>query len=138
MTRTEAREIAYKMIFSNQFLNNGFDMDSFLDMLDGAPFSEKDLEFVQGLVDGVKDKLPELKELISHNLSEYKYDRLFSADKVALLLCVYELKFCADTPHKVAINEALNLVKKYSTDKSAGFVNSVIDKIYKEITAKNE
>lgn len=138
MTRTECREIAYKMIFGNQFLDCGFDMDNFVNLADGATFDETDVEFVKTLVNGIKEHFAELQELISHNLSAYKYERLFSADKVALLLCTYELKFVPDTPHKVAINEALNLVKKYSTDKSAGFVNSVIDKIYKEITADNE
>ncbi len=138
MTRTEAREVAYKMIFQDQFTLKGFDTDDFINLMEGKPFSEADLEFVKLLVNGVKEKLPELQELISHNLSEYKYDRLFSADKVGLLLCVYELKFCKDTPHKVAINETLNLVRKYSTDKSAGFVNSVIDKIFKEISNENE
>ena len=55
---------------------------------------------------------------------------------MALILCVYEIKF-TDTPKKVAINEALNLVKKYSTEKSAGFVNSVLDKICQGLE-KNE
>lgn len=138
MTRTEARELAYKMIFSDQFTNTGFDMDNFIELCEGAPFDDQDVEFVKSLVNGVKENLPTLEEIISRNLSAYSLDRLFSADKAALLLCVYELKFNTDTPHKVAINEAINLVKKYSADKSAGFVNSVIDKIYKEISSANE
>lgn len=138
MTRTEAREIAYKMIFGDQFLDCGFDMDNFVNLLDGQSFDDVDVEFVKGLVTGVREHLDELHQLIERNLSAYKYDRLFSADKAGLLLCTYELKYTTDTPHKVAINEALNLVRKYSTEKSAGFVNSVLDKIYKEIVEVNE
>ena len=131
MNRTEAREIAYKMLFSNQFLNNGFDEVLFADILDGEKCTEKDIEFIRSIILGVYSHKEELENLISKNLSSYKYDRLFSADKVALLLCTYELLYCKNVPYKVAINEALNLVKKYSTEKSASFVNGVLSKIYK-------
>ena len=136
MNRTEAREIAFKILFSNQFLDNGFDIEIFTELLDGNKCSQKDIDFVKSLVLGVKQNKDVLEEVIGQNLSEYKYERLFSADKVALILCVYEIKF-TDTPKKVAINEALNLVKKYSTEKSAGFVNSVLDKICQGLE-KNE
>ncbi len=136
MTRTQAREVAFKMIFGDQFVNNGFDKDDFINITDGMTFSESDMEFVKSLVVGVRENLDDLKDIIGRNLSAYKYDRLFSADKAALLLCTYEMKYNRDvTPDKVAINEAINLVKKYSTDKSAAFVNSVIGKINKEILA---
>ncbi len=136
MTRTQAREVAFKMIFGDQFVDNGFDKDDFINIVDGISFSESDMEFVKSLVGGVRENLEDLKDIIGRNLSAYKYDRLFSADKSALLLCTYELKFDSDvTPPSVAINEAINLVKKYSTDKSTAFVNSVLDKIYKEIVA---
>ncbi len=139
MTRTQAREIAYKMIFGDQFVDKGFDQEDFVNLMDGEKFDASDIEFVQNLVVGVRTHLDELKEIIGRNLSAYKYDRLFSADKAALLLCTYELKYNRkETPIKVAINEALNLVNKYSTEKSSAFVNSVIDKIYKEICGSNE
>lgn len=134
MSRTQAREIAYKMLFSNQFLNNGFEESVFVEILDGQKCSETDMEFIKSIVVGVQEHLSELQEIISRNLSAYKFERLFSADKVALLLCVYEMIYCQDTPKKVAINETLNLVKKYSTEKSVAFVNSVLSKIYKEIS----
>lgn len=136
MTRTQAREVAFKMIFSDQFVNNGFDKDDFINIADGVKFDETDMEFVKSLVVGVRDNLADLQEIIGRNLSAYKYDRLFSADKTALLLCTYELKYTSDTtPASVAINEALRLVEKFSTAKSTAFVNSVLDKIYKEISA---
>ncbi len=139
MTRTQAREVAFMMIFGDQFIDKGFDQEDFINLVAGQPFDEQDMAFVQGLVVGVRTHITELRDIIGRNLSAYKYDRLFSADKSALLLCTYELKFGLDgTPPKVAINEALNLVKKYSTDKSSAFVNSVLDKIYKEIFGNNE
>ena len=139
MTRTQAREIAYKMIFGDQFVDKGFDKEDFANLMEGEKFDASDMEFVQNLVVGVRTNLDALKDIIGRNLSAYKYDRLFSADKAALLLCTYELKYNnEETPAKVAINEALNLVKKYSTEKSSAFVNSVINKIYKEIFGSNE
>ncbi len=137
MTRTQAREIAYKMIFGDQFVDNGFEMEDFLALCEGMPVTDEETQFVQGLVVGVREHIGELREIIERNLSGYSYDRLFSADKAGLLLCTFELKYNAEsTPKKVAINETLNLVKKFSADKSVAFVNSVIDKICKEIEAE--
>lgn len=134
MNRTTAREIAFKMLFANQVFDNGFDNEVFANVLDGEKCSEKDLEFIKSLVLGVQQNKDELIGLVSKNLSSYKYERLFSVDKIVLLLCSYELVYQKDTPYKVAINEALNLVRKYSTEKSTAFVNSVLSKIYKEIS----
>jgi N utilization substance protein B len=50
-------------------------------------------------------------------------------------LAVYQLKFCPDIPPKVVINEAIELAKKYSTDKSPAFVNGVLDAILKKESA---
>lgn len=137
MTRTQAREIAYKMIFTDQFVDNGFQLEEFADLCDGAPFEPDDVQFVQERVVGVRTHLAELREIIERNLSGYQYDRLFSPDKAALLLCTFELKFDSEnTPSKVAINETLNLVKKYSTEKSSAFVNSVLGKIFGDICKK--
>ena len=135
MIRTEAREIAFKMLFSNNYNNDGFDIDTFTNILqdEEKKSSQKDLDFIKSLVLGVIEHKDEIIQIISRNLNDYTFERIFSVDRVALMLCTYELKYNKETPFKVAINETLNLVKKYSTEKSASFVNSVLDKVYKEI-----
>ena len=59
--------------------------------------------------------------------------KTLTVDKSILRLSVYQLKFCSDIPPKVVINEAIELAKKYSTDKSPGFVNGVLDAVLKKI-----
>jgi transcription antitermination factor NusB len=63
--------------------------------------------------------------------------RLSLVDKSILRLAVYQLKCCPDIPPKVAINEAIELAKKYSTDKSPAFVNGVLDAVLKKIAARD-
>ena len=136
MNRTEAREIAFKILFSNNFFDNGFDEEIFANILEneGQKCNEHELDFIKSMVLGVKDHKDSIIDVISRNLSAYKFERLYSVDKVALILSTYELMYNKETPFKVAINETLNIVKKYSTDKSVAFVNSVLDKIYRDIS----
>lgn len=134
MSRTTARETAYLMLFSNQFNKNGFSNDELMDILDGKPINEEEIEYVKNTVNGVISHKDELIAVINKNIENYAFERIFSADLCAIMLATYELMFCKETPSKVVINEAINLVKKYSSDKSFSFVNSVLSKIFKDIS----
>ncbi len=83
---------------------------------------------------GTWDNLKQCDELIGGSTIKWEFTRLSPVDKSILRLAVYQLKFCPDIPPKVAINEAIELAKKFSTDKSSGFVNGVLDAILKKIT----
>jgi transcription antitermination factor NusB len=72
-------------------------------------------------------------ELITNAALKWKLSRLSQVDKSILRLAVYQLKFCADIPPKVTINEAIEIAKKFGTDKSPGFVNGVLDGILKKL-----
>ena len=120
MSRTTARETAYLMLFSNQFNHNGFSQEALMDILDSKPITESELEYVKSVVNGVEAHKDELLDIIKQNVDKYALERVFSADLSAILLATYELKYCENTPPKVVINEAINLVKKYSSDKSTG------------------
>ena len=69
-----------------------------------------------------------LKEEIEKHLKNFEYDRLFKIDLAIIYLAVTEIKFC-ETPKAVAINEALELAKKYSTGKSSKFINGLVSAI---------
>jgi N utilization substance protein B len=69
----------------------------------------------------------------SSEISPRNGQRLSPVDKSILRLSVYQLKFCTDIPPKVVINEAIELAKKYSTDKSPAFVNGVLDAVLRKI-----
>ena len=82
---------------------------------------------------GTWDNIKECDELITAATIKWQFARLSPVDKSILRLSVYHLKFCDDIPPKVVINEAIELAKKFSTDKSPAFVNGVLDAILKKI-----
>ena len=101
-------------------------------------FRESDTDdFVQNLAldwsKGTWENLQQCDELIADSTIKWQFTRLSPVDKSILRLSVYQLKFCSDIPPKVVINEAIELAKKYSTDKSPAFVNGVLDAVLRKI-----
>jgi len=86
---------------------------------------------------GTWENLGQCDELISGSTIKWQFTRLSPVDKSILRLAVYQLKFCPDIPPKVVINEAIELAKKYSTDKSPAFVNGVLDAVLKKILPRD-
>ena len=83
---------------------------------------------------GAWENLQQCDRLITDSTIKWQFTRLSPVDKSILRLSVYQLKFCTDIPPKVVINEAIELAKKYSTDKSPAFVNGVLDAVLKKIS----
>jgi len=77
-------------------------------------------------------------ELITGSAKKWKLTRLSLVDKSILRLAVFQLKFCADIPPKVAINEAIELAKKFGTEKSPAFVNGVLDGVLKTLQLEKQ
>lgn len=90
-------------------------------------------EFVTTIFVGVLEKHGEILEIISSNVKGYTIDRMFKVDLAILVLSVYELKYYEQTPTKVLINEAVELAKKYSTEKSYSFINSALASVVKQL-----
>jgi len=104
----------------------------------GLFFREADPDdFVRNLAldwsKGTWENLEQCDKLITDSTIKWQFTRLSPVDKSILRLSVYQLKFCSDIPPKVIINEAIELAKKYSTDKSPGFVNGVLDAVLKKL-----
>jgi transcription antitermination factor NusB len=72
-------------------------------------------------------------ELIGGAAIKWKLSRLSMVDKSILRLAVYQLKFCEGIPPKVTINEAIELAKRFGTEKSPGFVNGVLDGVLRKL-----
>ncbi len=112
----------------------GPDLFEFLDRF----FAEADEDdFVRKLASdwtkGTWENLEQCDEPIIASTIKWQFTRLSPVDKSILRLAVYQLKFCPDIPPKVVINEAIELAKKFSTDKSPAFVNGVLDAILKKL-----
>jgi len=84
------------------------------------------------------ENLAHCDKLIASSTIKWQFERLSPVDKSILRLAVYQLNFCYDIPPKVVINEAIELAKKFSTDKSPAFVNGVLDAILKKLNTEKQ
>jgi N utilization substance protein B len=131
MSRKIARESAYKLIF--EYLFNGVFNGSTLEilMLD-EELDEDNRSYIKTVYTGVIDHFDELNSVIASFAIGYSPERIIKADKAALMLAIYEMKY-TDIPMSVSINEAVDLVKRYSTEKSSSFVNGILASVYKKL-----
>ena len=130
--RTKAREIAMQALFQLDVQGEGLlgDLDDFFK--ENAPeenVRKSAIEWTRG----TWANLAACDELRTGAAIKWKLTRLSQVDKSILRLAVYQLKFCIDIPPKVIINEAIEIAKKFGTDKSPGFVNGVLDGILKKL-----
>ena len=84
---------------------------------------------------GVWENMADCNGLITAAAAKWELSRLNQVDRSILRLGTYQLKYCEDIPAKVIINEAIELAKKYSAESSPGFVNGVLDAIYRKLKA---
>ena len=130
MVRKELREHIFKMLFQIEF-NEAGEMPEHLkyyfETLEDA--AEKDKEYIQKKYEAVVARLPEIDGILNENAKGWKTARMNKVDLTILRLAVYEMKWDAEIPTGVAINEAVELAKKFSGDDSPSFVNGVLGKI---------
>ena len=130
MKRTEQREHIFKMLFGVEF-NAGVDMPEQLELyfgqLEGA--GEKDLDYIREKVQKIASKVEEIDALINEHTARWKTSRMNKVDLTILRLAVYEMRWDEDVPTGVAIDEAVELAKKYSSEDGPSFVNGVLAKL---------
>lgn len=131
MSRKIARETCFKLIFEFEFLKerNNLTLEEFLNQED---LQEDDKSFINSIYDGVLQNKEEINKIIEKHLKSYSLSRIFKADLAILTLAVYELKYDKSLPSAVIINEAVELAKKFSTEKSYSFINGVLASIQNE------
>lgn len=120
MGRVETREELFKRVFEFALTKEKCEEFEFEDE------SKIELPYLKKAYDGITEKFDELVEEISAHTKGYSIGRVFKVDLALLLVAVYEIKYEKDIPPAVSINEALNLAKRYSTEKSASFINGVL------------
>lgn len=120
--RSYAREVAFCKIYTFIMTN---DYDGDFSQFDADKLTEKDLTFADSLVRGVIDKKSDLDAIVSDLSRSFRLERIYRPDLAALEMAIFEMD-SGDTPCAVAINEAVGIVKKYSTEKSVGYVNGIL------------
>ena len=121
--RRTARENAFKLIFE-KLINEDSDELGYAALTEGL--DENDKNFLDTLLCGVETEKEFLKSVVSRFLRGFNLDRIYKIDLAILYVSCYEILFLADVPDKVSVNEAVELAKTYSTDKSPAFVNGVL------------
>ena len=132
LSRSEARSEAFKLIFElNQHMD---DVDFLFDnLMNEVPQSMSSMPYIKNVVLGVMDKYDELSEAISANLAGgWRLERISKVARAVLMLAIYEIRYVDDVPDKVAINEALELAKKFDEPDSSAFVNGVLAGVVKK------
>ncbi len=129
MTRRELRENIFMLLFRVEFHEEG-EMAEQLGLLeeDLEHIPAKDMEYINSKCKDLIAKIPEIDEAINASTTGWKTTRMGKVDLTIIRLAVYEMKYEENIPAKVAINEAVELAKKYGTDDSASFVNGVLAK----------
>ena len=126
--RSLSRELALKALYQGD-LTGRLPADG-LEELAEREDAQDTLAFARELTDGCAANRDAVDKVIQDTAENWRLDRMPFIDRNILRLAAYELLFRHDTPPKVAINEAIELAKKYSTENSGIFVNGVLDKIY--------
>lgn len=132
LSRSQARCEAFKIIFElNQHLD---DIDFLFDnLMNELPQSITSMPYIKDVVLGVAERYDELSEIISQNLAAgWRIERISKVARAVLMLAVYEIKYVDDVPEKVAINEAVELAKKFDEPDSSAFVNGVLAGVVKK------
>lgn len=125
--RKTARENAFKLVFEGLF----HEPDELLSSENLQELKkEDDKKFFDDIMNAFHQHKDELRQKIEENLKNFSYDRLFKIDLAIVYVALTEILYCA-TPKAVAINEALELAKTYSTPKSHKFINGLVSAIIK-------
>ena len=124
MSRTEQREQAFCLVFQNLFNNE-----------ETLAIYEENVakvgKYAKALFEGVDSKIEELDEVINTYSKGWKTNRLPKVNLAILRLAIYEIKYVDDVPSSVAINEAVELAKKYSGEGDYSFINGILGSVAK-------
>ena len=134
MKRKRSREIAMELLFSMEISKNSYEqtIESFIENYE-MDLKTIDLEYIKKVMKSVTDYKEEIDEIIKSSLINWTIERVSKVNLIIVRLAIAEMLYIDDVPEVVAINEAIELTKKYSDDKSVSFVNGALDKAFKNI-----
>ena len=128
--RRKARELALQMLFQHDMSGNEPDMiiTTFEDLQKSKPNTR---EFATKIFRGTVDHLSEIDDMIQAQAENWRLSRMAVVDRNIIRMSVYEFLHESDTPKLVIIDEAIEIAKKFGTQKSSQFINGILDGILK-------
>ncbi|MDR2266698.1 MAG: transcription antitermination factor NusB [Christensenellaceae bacterium] len=129
LSRKKARDAVYKLIYEFLFLKRPNDRT--LSIFTSVDMLQSECDFIKTTYQGIIEHYSEIIDILKARVSNFSIDRVYKLDLAALIIGTYEMLYVVDIPHSVSINEAVELVKLYSTEKSGVFVNGVLAAVHK-------
>lgn len=138
MSRRSAREAAFKALFQID-IGKSTTEQALRYNLQGLKLTESEARFTREIVEGTHRQQPELDRLIQKYLVHWELQRLCAVDRNLLRLALFEILHRPDIPDAVAINESLELAKKYgSSEEAVAFINGVLDRAAAESSGRED
>ncbi len=129
MKRSDLREHIFRLLFISAFQDAQEMPDQFrLYFEEQEGIGEQDEAYIREKAHKIVEKTPEIDALLNSRTKGWKTERMNKVDLTILRLALYEMKYDEDVPERVAIDEAVELSKKYSGDEGPSFVNGVLAK----------
>ncbi len=126
MQRREARELLLSALYRCEFIPATLD-EVFEDT---DPADQR--EYIETVFNGIRDRQPEIDHMLGEKTVGWKFERLALLDRNILRIGVYELLYFDDVPPEVALDQAVELAKKFGTEQARKFINGILDRIWKE------
>jgi N utilization substance protein B len=130
MNRTQLREQVFKLLFRVEFnpMEEMPEQEELFTTVSDTEFSTQDADYIRDKYEKIAQKLPEIDEAINKETKGWNTSRIAKVDLTIIRLAVYEIRYDDSVPTGVAINEAVELAKKFGQDGSPAFVNGVLAK----------
>ena len=129
--RRKARELALQMLFQHDMFGNG--LDQIITMFEELQKSKPNTrEFATKIFRGTVEHIAEIDEMIQNQAENWRLSRMAAVDRNIIRMSVYEFLHENDTPKLVIIDEAIEIAKKFGTQKSSQFINGILDGILKK------
>ena len=126
MQRSAAREFLLTALYRREHVET-----SLAEMLaEVEPGDQR--EYIEAVFEGILDRIEEIDRMIGERTVGWRFERLALIDRNILRLGVYELLYLDEIPAEVAMDEAVELAKKFGTEQARSFVNGILDRIWKE------
>lgn len=136
--RRKSRELALQFLFSHDFQGRSCvpedvakDLDVFCSVFDTG---KKALPYGRQLIAGLCEHREAIDSLLADHSHNWRIERMSLVDRNILRIAVFEMRYCSDVPSQVAINEALEVAKRYSVNESVAFINGILDSVQEALS----
>ena len=130
MSRKIARDAAMRMLYAYE-LTGELNQDMIQETIEPAALDAEDMKYLKQITEGAVEQRASLDTLIEQNAVGWRLSRIGKVDLSILRLAIYEMLCREDVPESVAINEAVELAKRFSSDEAPAFINGVLGKVIK-------